>query len=139
MSTHLNLGSSQLDGRSTKLDSGSTRLNFISFFISQEGTPLGGGGSLNSRGPEHKTSPRRLNACRGSDIFSHPPTRGGRGTGSLLHGNLLAIDNVDAGNELEAYGLTGLYLLQGHYGTGCADYAQGLCLAAVKLMPPSAA
>ena len=81
--THLNLGSSQLDGRSTKLDSGSTRLNFISFFISQEGTPLGGGGSLNSRGTGTQNKPPQAQCMQGLGYLFPPSHKGRPGNGIL--------------------------------------------------------
>lgn len=74
--THLNLGSSQIN-------SGSTRLNFISFFISPEGTPLGGGESLNSRGTGTQNKPPQAQCLQGLGYLFPPSHKGRPGNGIL--------------------------------------------------------
>ena len=46
----------------------------------------------------------------------------------LLHGDLLAIDNVDAGNEFEGHGLASLHELGCDCCACCGEHAHGLGL-----------
>ena len=75
-----------------------------------------------------KNKPPQARCLQGLCYLFPTSLEGRTGKGILLHGDLLAIDNVDAGNELEGHGLASLHELGCDCCACCGEHAHGLCL-----------